>query len=46
MPDLVEENLRESESRYRALFDSAPDSILLINPDDFTISDANVVALK
>ena len=42
----AEEALRESEARYRTLFNSISDSILLINLDDFTIIDANPAALK
>jgi len=42
----AEETLRESEARYRTLFNSISDSILLINLDDFTIIQANPAALK
>ncbi len=40
----AEENLRASMTQYKALFDSIPDAILLINPYDYSIISANKAA--
>ena len=42
--ELFEEMLRESEAKYRALFDQAPDSIVLIDPEKDKILEFNTRA--
>lgn len=42
----VEQDLRESEGRFRALFEGAPDAILLADPASRTIVDANQAACR
>lgn len=38
---LYRRRLRESEEKYKSLFDSGPDPILVVNCSDFSILDAN-----
>ncbi|NDV25038.1 ATP-binding protein [Desulfovibrio sp. JC010] len=38
---LYRRKLRESEEKYKSLFDSGPDPVLVVSCDDFTIIDAN-----
>jgi PAS domain S-box-containing protein len=42
----VEESLRESEERYRRLFEVESDAILIVDSDTCRILDANAAALK
>jgi PAS domain S-box-containing protein len=42
----AEEELRESEKRYRALFEGAPDAIFLADPESGEILDANPAAAQ
>lgn len=42
----IEEELRESENRYRTIFQSSQAMILLIDPEDSSILDANPAAVK
>ena len=43
---LYRRRLRESERKYRSLFDSGPDPIFVINPQSFEIIDANPRAVE
>ena len=43
---LYRRRLRESEKKYRSLFDSGPDPIFVINPQTFDIIDANPRAVE
>jgi histidine kinase len=43
---LYRRRLRESEKKYRSLFDSGPDPIFVINHQSFDISDANPRAVE
>ena len=45
-PKAVEESLRESEERYRRLFEVESDAILIVDSDTCRILDANAAALK
>jgi len=40
----TEEALRESEQRFRSLFDNAPDAMILADPQTGTVVDANAAA--
>ncbi|MBF0295059.1 MAG: PAS domain S-box protein [Magnetococcales bacterium] len=42
----AERELRESEERYRSLFESAPDAIFLADPDNGLLLDANAAACR
>jgi len=42
----IEEELRESENRYRTIFQSSQAVILLIDPEDGSLLDANPAAVK
>ncbi len=43
---LYRRRLRESEKKYRSLFDSGPDPIFVVNPQTFEIIDANPRAVE
>ncbi len=43
---LYRRRLRESEEKYRSLFDSGPDPVFVVDCEDFRISDANPRALE
>jgi len=43
---LYRRRLRESEKKYRSLFDSGPDPIFVVNPQTFNIIDANPRAVE
>ncbi|HSM90525.1 MAG TPA: ATP-binding protein, partial [Desulfobacterales bacterium] len=43
---LYRRRLRESEKKYRSLFDSGPDPIFVVNPHTFDIIDANPRAVE
>jgi two-component system, chemotaxis family, CheB/CheR fusion protein len=42
----LRKELKESENRYRRLFEAARDGILILNTKDGTIIDANPFLLK
>ncbi|SNR76345.1 PAS domain S-box-containing protein [Humidesulfovibrio mexicanus] len=43
---LYRRRLRESEEKYRSLFDSGPDPVFVVDCEDFRIADANPRALE
>jgi len=43
---LYRRRLRESEEKYRSLFDSGPDPVFVVGCEDFRIADANPRALE
>ncbi|MEM9667996.1 MAG: transcriptional regulator PpsR [Pseudomonadota bacterium] len=38
--------MREAEGRYRVLFDSVSDAVLVVEPNTFTVEDANPAAVR
>lgn len=46
MPETAEDALRESEERYRRLFEVESDAILVIDNETFAITDANAAAQR